>query len=997
MKSKVAAILAGLLSTASLYAGELAFNSTFDLKEAGYVLNWYIEPDRNSELTFHPLEFLREEGISFGRIRNPFGEFFELHGREFLLRKGEKYLVTLRARSNRAGHPLRVICYAVPERTYYVYSKIFPLEQEWKEFCFEVIPQVTANFHFQLCPGLHCNPDVPEKAQVDIAKLSICDNQPDPVEQVECAVSPLRSVWFADRESRIDFSIQLKNYSAAAVERTITIRAMGEYPRSVLFSRTFPIRLAAGEVSSFTWQEAVDRFGFFRLEVSGAERWSGGAFNRMGQYRRKEIDVTKQFCIGGNGGAGFLRPPKVATPAFVTRGVPVGRELELLAQAGFRLLREHDSGDSTVCWPLVQPFRDRWDFRVGERILEMYRRYGLVHMPVFGNYEFVRPFRSWDGKKQPDWLLEQCGTSAWDRGWNAKQVLEIPLDLWRDYIRRCVTRYKGALKLCEILNEPNLHMTPQDYMVYLRAAYEEIKKVDPSIVVNGMGISSDFGAQDQAEWEKASKQLKMFDFIDSMGFHPYSARTLNSPFPADQEIAGLKRWLAGGSNRTIPLWNTECYYLADENPAPGDRIAPHHAVQRFLTDLGEGVALSCPVHTRQLFARVLMPENRELHETIPGPVLTACNRLAILLEGAAPAGKRKFSPGVVAYRYTARDGSPIGAVWRFGRGNGIFADLGRFTVLDMFGNPVPETETRKLEITGFPFYLLPKTEDFVTAFAALELMLETPVVSAPLVRIAGGTLYARLSNDSPEEITGYAGFTGGGYSADGVTAWRLPPHSVRTLAMPVYRSSEFDGKAAQLRLHYRHRNFLFPVSAAPVRELPVDRDIAFASGDGKVQATMRVFRTPEGVNVRLRVRDLTDGGGQGARNMWDCDSVELFLDSAPAEFNAKHPKTYDSRVSRLFFLPREKGEKQFAIWSTSLRPEELKYQVKPVPSGYELSLTLPEEQLLDSNQRFGFDCKVNDAENDREKAVRSARLGTHSTPFNDRTAFEMVRFSGNRL
>lgn len=990
MKNKVTAVLTALLSVVSLAAGELAFNSTFDLKGAGYVLNWYSEPDRNPELTFHPLEFLREDKMSFGRIRNPFGEFFELHSREFLLRKGEKYQVTLRARSNRSGHLLRVICYAVPERTYYVYSKIFSLDKEWKEFSFEVVPQVTANFHFQLCPGLHCNPDVPEKAQVDIAKLSIRDNRSDSSEQVECAVSPLQSVWFADRESRIDFSVRLKNYSAATVERTITIRAVGEYPRSILFSKTFPIRLAAGEESSFIWQEAVDRFGFFRLEVTGAERWSGGAFNRMGLYRKREIDVTKQFCVGGNGGASFLRPPQVAKPAFVARGVGVGKELELLAQAGFRLLREHDGGDSTVCWPLVQPFRNRWDFRVGERILDMYRKYGLVHMPVFGNYEFVRPFRSWDGKKQPDWLLEQCGTSAWDRGWNAKQVLEIPLDLWRNYIRNCIMHYKGALKLCEILNEPNLHMTPQDYMVYLRAAYEEIKKVDPSIVVNGIGITSDFGARDQTEWENASQQLKMLDFIDSMGFHPYSARTLNSPYPADREIAGLKRWLSHGSNRSIPLWNTECYYLADKSSAPEDCIEPHHAAQRFLTDLGEGVSLSCPIHIRQLFARVLMPENRELHETMPGPVLTAYNRLAILLEGAAPAGKRKFSPGVVAYRYTARDGRPIGAVWRFGRGSGIFADLSRFTVQDMFGNPVPEMETRKLEITELPFFLLPKREDFSAAFETLDLVLENPVVSAPLVKIAGRTLYARLSNNSPEEITGYAGFTGAGFSADGVTAWRLPPHSTRTLSLPVYRSPDFDDKPAKLRLHYKHRNFTFPVSPVSVRKLPVDRDISFASNDGKIQAAVRFSRTPEKVTVRLLVREQTDGGARGMRSMWECDSVELFLDSAPTEFNARHPKKYDSQVSRLFILPREKEEKQLVVWSEKFRPEELKYQLKLLPSGYELLLTLPAEKLLDYNQCFGFDCKVNDAEKDREKAIRSARLGDLSTPFNDRTAFELV-------
>ncbi len=69
------------------------------------------------------------------------------------------------------------------------------------------------------------------------------------------------------------------------------------------------------------------------------------------------------------------------------------------------------------------------------------------------------------------------------------------LDLWREYVRNMVSRYKGRLTYWEVWNEPDLEQfwkekpDPANYTTLLKAAYEEIKAIDPEAKVLLGGLS----------------------------------------------------------------------------------------------------------------------------------------------------------------------------------------------------------------------------------------------------------------------------------------------------------------------------------------------------------------------------------------------------------------------------------------------------------------------------------------------------------------------------
>lgn len=67
-------------------------------------------------------------------------------------------------------------------------------------------------------------------------------------------------------------------------------------------------------------------------------------------------------------------------------------------------------------------------------------------------------------------------------------------DKWREYVRTLTGRYKGRVKRWEIWNEPDLtpfgKFSVDEYVEMMRIAYEECKKIDPSIVVMSGGFAS---------------------------------------------------------------------------------------------------------------------------------------------------------------------------------------------------------------------------------------------------------------------------------------------------------------------------------------------------------------------------------------------------------------------------------------------------------------------------------------------------------------------------
>ena len=136
--------------------------------------------------------------------------------------------------------------------------------------------------------------------------------------------------------------------------------------------------------------------------------------------------------------------------------------------------------------------------------------------------------------KSPDWATGRAGDNGLPQN-NA--------DFAR-FARAVAERYKGKLQAIEVWNEQNLavenggQVTAEDagrYVELLKAAYTEIKAVDPTIVViagalSSTGVTEINTAVDDITYYKAMYTYnggEIKNYMDAQGFHPAAA--LNPP------------------------------------------------------------------------------------------------------------------------------------------------------------------------------------------------------------------------------------------------------------------------------------------------------------------------------------------------------------------------------------------------------------------------------------------------------------------------------------
>ncbi len=127
---------------------------------------------------------------------------------------------------------------------------------------------------------------------------------------------------------------------------------------------------------------------------------------------------------------------------------------------------------------------------------------------------------------------------------------------YRDYIRAIVTHYGKKIPVVEIWNEANLGSffhkgDPVAYAQVLKAAYEVVKSVDPSIRVAFTGTS-----RVPIDWIRAVLANGAAKSFDIMNVHPYSLET-QPEGSMDVDTEKLKALLAEFGRSDAPIWFTE--------------------------------------------------------------------------------------------------------------------------------------------------------------------------------------------------------------------------------------------------------------------------------------------------------------------------------------------------------------------------------------------------------------------------------------------------------
>ena len=197
------------------------------------------------------------------------------------------------------------------------------------------------------------------------------------------------------------------------------------------------------------------------------------------------------------------------------------RTYEMMQDAGFDYVR------SDFDWHHCQKAKNGpFDFSRYDQVVDDAAKYGIKVLPIFHGV--------------PGWA----------------QPVNEHLTEWRAFIRESARHFKGRIPVVEIWNEANISAfwkdpNPEKYAEVLKVAYEEVKAVDPTVLVAFGGTAG--CAYDFIE---ATIKAGAKDAFDIVNVHPY--RHPNPPEPGlTEDLKNLKQMMARNGIADRPIWITE--------------------------------------------------------------------------------------------------------------------------------------------------------------------------------------------------------------------------------------------------------------------------------------------------------------------------------------------------------------------------------------------------------------------------------------------------------
>lgn len=994
MKQLVRVLLCfSALSAAELQAENLFFNGSFELGKCGCSFDRFYRPKVNPKLENNlPVidRSTRTEGGASLRIDNPFGEEYRLQCKDFLLPAEAEVHVSFQAKGE--GAITAQTDFRAPGKPLNLQGKYCPLTPEWKQyaFTFRTGREQAGGYvlRFVRRPG--------EKGSVwlDDIRVSVT-GESDRYSGLEAGVEPGAPVY--DRGETVSATLRLRNSADRPYAGKVPVLLRDDYFKTEKPVFLADVKLAPGESAAFPFTFPAERIGAFSLspQIPGGRSYHG-SIAVLGRYTPRELDFTRDACVGFNGGTASRFVGDTQELCYPGTNMNPDQRLGLMARLGIRLLRSHDSGYSIGSWYLFEPERgvyntDKFDFD-----LPLYRKHRIEMLAVPLNSDFIERRYGFETHRFRDWLLPQCEKVKFGR----HNQLYPPKEEFRRFIREYARRAAGRIRLFEIFNEPQFCMEIGRYLEYLKIAHEEIKREIPDSCLIAFCSTSDKG-ENIDKFTIGGLEAGGAAWCDAVSFHPYATPQIGSPYPADEQIREFHRKLA--PFRMQRTWNTELFYLrqADyRDHYTSSLFEAHHAATRFLTDLGEGVTQSCPVHIDSVWKKTIHERFRafvSLNGTDGtfSAIGVAYNPLARFFEGAKPVDKIRYPNGVICYVFT-RDGREIAAIWNYGSRRDLSADLSLFEVMDLFGNPVPEAKA--LQLSAAPYYLRPKNggKSFGSQLKKLEIRMDQLIQVQRAARLitdqtGRSILRVTLFNTGNREVKCSAGLGGRLVCPEGVRSFSVAAGKSITLELPCEVRSREGETFLGLVADGRSSRIALDVTENPAAKAGSEQK--FRSKDGKLAASFRIERKARTVELVIHVTDATSSGdAANGRALWDQDCVELFFDRTPGHSALEHPGKYTGEVFRLFLLPRWKTNRvHFMDHPVRTTPIDLPCSVETTAEGYTVRLTLPDTLLPAGDREFGFEIKVDDAESSAGKPVREAYWAAGKEPFRNRLAFGIIQ------
>lgn len=396
------------------------------------------------------------------------------------------------------------------------------------------------------------------------------------------------------------------------------------------------------------------------------------------------------------GGSGRAQPPAVSAAAagsgsrfglvadIGTRyGIynDQGRPIDVLAQTGAKWVKEE------FRWDWVEPRRGDWEWAFMDEAVDKERAKGL---DILGLLDYTA-----------GWAVNAPGPVS---------NVPPPHDLWTEYVRQTVSRYKDRVHAWEVWNEPNEGVfwagTKEQYAQLLALTYDTIKSVDPSATVVGPAITGvDEAWLDAVDWNK----------FDVLGLHLYvPAKFLNDQEYSywNQGLPNFKDVVARHGGK--PVWITEFGYSASDGQQ-GWYVGNEGNQARYIVQwLAETLA-----YPGLNIEKVFMYDFND--DTDKGgfgltrndwasrkPAFDAFRTAAERLDFAQPRGRFDAGPGNFGFRLT-RDGKLIDVVWALSSGTAVIPTASDGEVYDLRGNRSVATNDNgylRVPVTADPVYVI---------------------------------------------------------------------------------------------------------------------------------------------------------------------------------------------------------------------------------------------------------------------------------------------------
>ena len=680
------------------------------------------------------------------------------------------------------------------------------------------------------------------------------------------------------------------------------------------------------------------------------------AFGVLAKLPDIKLDPEKDFMVGENEPPYMRRHRKERFAAATIFQDTPEKRWELLRASGVRMCRYW------LRWMQFEPEEGKISNFPHDDDIAIMKRVGIEPMVMLGDSSISTK----KGHQNENWFIikrSRQGKRTYLSSGTVRNFTRI--EDWKKHVRDVVSRYKGTVRYFEIMNEPNLFFEPEEYMPYLKAAYETAKAANPDCVIIGICATGDFSGNLGGFIDECGK-LGAFKYCDAVSFHPYSAQLDSDAVPAQQQIQQVKAILKKYGAEKLPLWNSELYYihsLKENTKIMQDRspvrylldgaVSAENALRRYLIDQSNGLAHTLTLSAGQFQNHFYQPRLNvsgqwKYHRPVPAPHMIAGNAFFRFTAGKKCLGPWVPLAGCNGAVYENADGSQTAAVWAvdedthflFAAGSGVKA-------YDIFGNEISAKGTLTAKPVWFVGNDLKKNLSVMPdeIFAVRGIRAIGGAENVIAIDILNRSSEAQTVQVKPRGVTGKQSSV-------------IPAGAAQTFFFPV---TEFKKEYTVIVSNgEKMQSVTLPVIS--VRK-------ALKSGTEQVMpyGAFRVTALPEGLDFKIKVRD-DKRGDYEAKTPWEGDGVELFIDSRP--FAGLDKGIYNDHVFRVFANPATKSHKASLSTSPNLDSSVIRWEIKENDADYEVSILIPWKSLkMNAPADLAFDIAVNDS--DENKRISS--------------------------